>query len=278
MTSRPYQHITRQFNRRLGSQKMPLIHLQGDSEGEAHAIAQEIQLVVDSRIHETAESFCLESNERQLLKKQFETVPNRTYLWVTLVFDGLMESILDIDQRGILGLTKALPQSVYDAYEKILNRNPELEKLRRRALHIILSAKRPLSLAEMSIALALNDSNDQQSRASLAKNIMPVGRIRAYLRDLCGLFVIIVDENVYLLHQTARDFLIYIETQDKTEQSALSDNIYKQDDGTRSYIWKHSMNPMDSNSVFAKACILYLHLDFAKEDISLLESTLLFTG
>jgi hypothetical protein len=128
----------------------------------------------------------------------------------------------------------------------------------------------------MSIALALNDSNDQQSRASLAKNIMPVGRIRAYLRDLCGLFVIIVDENVYLLHQTARDFLIYIETQDKTEQSALSDNIYKQDDGTRSYIWKHSMNPMDSNSVFAKACILYLHLDFAKEDISLLEYSAIY--
>jgi len=73
---------------------------------------------VESRIHETADFFSLEPDERQLMRKQLESVSNRTYLWITLVFDGLMDNKLGINKSDILNLTRKLPQSVDDAYEK----------------------------------------------------------------------------------------------------------------------------------------------------------------
>ena len=73
---------------------MASIHLQGDRGCTADAIVQEIKLVVESRIDEAADSFCLEPDERELMRKQLASVSNRTYLWITLVFDGLMDSKL----------------------------------------------------------------------------------------------------------------------------------------------------------------------------------------
>lgn len=54
LTSRPYEHIRRQVFPSRRSRKA-LIHLQGDSGPTTDLIAQEIQLVVDSRIEETAD-------------------------------------------------------------------------------------------------------------------------------------------------------------------------------------------------------------------------------
>jgi ankyrin repeat protein len=270
VTSRPYEHIRRQFDRRVGSQ-MHSIHLQGDHGPTADEIVREIQLVMDSRIEETADLFCLDSDERKLLRRQLESVPNRTYLWITLVFDGMMDSKLGIDQSDILDLTQRLPQSVDDAYEKILNKNSELEKLRRRALHIILGAKRPMSLVEMSTALAFKDLDGQPSCSYSANKVIPMNRIRAYLRDLCGLFVTTVDDKVYLLHQTAREFLIRNSTLNASETLTASNRIKSQKDN-----WKNSMNLEESNSILAKISISYLHLDVAKENSALLEYSAIY--
>jgi hypothetical protein len=272
LTSRPYEHIRREVFQRPKAQ-MASIHLQGDRGPTAGAIVQEIKLVVESRIDETADLFYLEPDERQLMRKQLGSVSNRTYLWITLVFDGLMDSKLGIDKSDILNLTKKLPQSADDAYEKILNKSPDFEKARR-LLHIILGAKRPLSLAEMSIAWAFKDLGYERPRTSVTNRIIPESRIRAHLRDLCGLFVIVVDDKVYLLHQTAREFLIRNITEDAAEKSAaleLSGDARKQEDGTGSYVWKHSMNPADCNSVLAETCISYLQSDLVNENTSMFE-------
>jgi ankyrin repeat protein len=271
VTSRPYEHIRRQFYRRLGSH-MPSIHLQGDHGPTADEIVQEIQCVVDSRIEEIANLFSLESDERQLLKSQLETVQNRTYLWITLVFDGLLDSPLGLDKSDILAVTQMLPQSVDDAYEKILSRNPDLNNLRRRALHIILGAERPMSLVEMSMALAFQELDDEPS-CTLSKNrIIPMSRIRTYLRDLCGLFVTIVDDNVYLLHQTAREFLLRTTVKGATIIQAVDNPIRKSQEDR----WKHSIALEDSNSVLLKICISYLHGQVAKQNPALLEYSAIY--
>jgi len=51
-----------------------------------------------------------------------------------------MDNKLGINKSDILNLTRKLPQSVDDAYEKILNKSPDFENARR-LLHIILGAK-----------------------------------------------------------------------------------------------------------------------------------------
>jgi hypothetical protein len=255
LTSRPYEQIRRQIFLGSGSQTAS-IHLQGDLGTAAEDIVQEIQLVVDNRIDETAECLGLDLDERNLFRAQLESIPNRTYLWITLVFDGLVGSGLGISKRDILEISKSLPQSVEDAYERILNRSQDKDRTRR-ALHIILGAMRPLTIPEISVSLAIESSKDTCHH--IANNIIPANRIRNHIRQLCGLFVTVVDDRVYLLHQTAREFLVRNITEDPG-----------------SYIWKYSMNPADSNSVLAKICISYLHSGFAKENDSLLEYSAIY--
>ena len=56
------------------------------------------------------------------------------------------------------------------------------------------------------------------------------------MSDLCGLFVKIIDQKVYLIHQTAREFLV--------SQGQL---LAK---------WKHAFDPVQSELVLATSCIL----------------------
>ena len=69
---------------------MSLIHLQGDSGPTANEIAAEIEIVMKTRIDEVTRAFLLHPDERKLMEEQLKSVTNRTYLWIALVFDGLM--------------------------------------------------------------------------------------------------------------------------------------------------------------------------------------------
>ncbi|KIW24505.1 hypothetical protein, variant [Cladophialophora immunda] len=271
VTSRPYEHIRREVCRKRNTQ-IPLIHLQGDRGPTADAIVQEIRLVVESRVDETADLFNLEPDERELMKTQLESVPNRTYLWITLVFDGLMDSKRGLDKSDIMDLTRKLPQSANDAYEKILMKSLDPGEARR-LLHVILAAKRPLSLTEMSIAMAFKGVDCERQRTSAEGRIIPESRMRGHLRDICGLFVAVVDNKVYLLHQTAREFLIRDTTKDTAEEwEALElSGDARTEDGPGSYLWKHSIDPADCNSVLAETCIQYLLSELVKKNASMLE-------
>ena len=71
---------------------------------------------------------------------------------------------------------------------------------------------------------------------------------KTHLKDrichLCGLFVFINHSRIYLIHQTAKEFLIQ-----KEAQSQASNNC-----------WKHSLRPDDSETIMAGICIDYLLL------------------
>ena len=47
-----------------------------------------------------------------------------------------------------------------------------------------------------------------RSYDDLIQELEPEERFRVTLRDLCGLFVVIIDAKIYLLHQTAKEFLV----------------------------------------------------------------------
>jgi ankyrin repeat protein len=158
-----------------------------------------------------------------------------------------------------------LPQGIDSAYERILNRSPK-QHVARTILHIILGAKRPFSLADMSVALVTGVSSD---KTSAMDEIIRENELEVYLRHLCGLFVAVVDDKVYLLHQTAREFLVCRSTEIAT--TILDVNGPSKDSQRNG--WKHSMTIEDSNSVLAEICITYLHLGFASEKPVLLENS-----
>ncbi|KAK2788475.1 hypothetical protein FQN53_003621 [Emmonsiellopsis sp. PD_33] len=235
LTSRPYYSIQRNFQ--LLENVFPTIHLHGENENEVQQISAEIDIVVRHEVKRIFKRRELVQEEQDLVLKELSSIPNRTYLWVYLVLHALDE-IVSITLINICALVKQLPRSVNEAYDGILckSRYPEEAK---KALHIIVAATRPLLLEEMAIAMAVVKGD--QLVAAHEIEVEREDRFRNSIREICGLFVTIVDSKIYLLHQSAREFLIY------KHAEALHPSLK----------WKGSLRPTDSDLTLATACTYY---------------------
>lgn len=151
----------------------------------------------------------------------------------------LIEKDPDVDKGKIIQATSKLPATVDDAYERILSTSSKPEKTRR-LLHIIVAAERPLSLREMNFALALQ----QHHRAPSEVDLIPDVRFREWLRDACGLFVTVIKSKIYLLHQTAREFLIRTDSGNRPPD--------RSGDAPK---WKHSLALSESHQILAETCL-----------------------
>ena len=186
----------------------------------------------------------LEFEEKIFLLGEILSIPNRTYLWVTLMMD-VVQNIVGFTRGNVKKCIKNLPRSVDEAYEKILDRSREVGKTKK-LLRIIIAAQRPLSLAEISLAMAIEEHHTCDEDIEQE----PEQRFRRTIRDLCGLFVIIVDSRIYLLHQTAREFLM------RTDMTGCS----SQETDIRSELrWRHSITSSDSHLTLAGICVRSLH-------------------
>lgn len=77
--------------------------------------------------------------------------------------------------------------------------------------------------------------------------LTPKASFETVLRELCGLLVTIIDDRIYLLHQTVKDFLQKAPDADAKSSDALQ--------------WKNSLDRKESHNVLAWSCARYLFLD-----------------
>ena len=243
LTSRPYGDIKRGFRELEG--RVPTVHLSGESEAEVEKITQEIDLVIQSRIKAISKERCLEPDECTFLQTKLEAIPNRTYLWVHLTLD-VIKNLPGFTKGNVQRAINDIPETVDAAYESILQRSIDPVKARR-LLHIIVAAGRPLSVGEISLALAIEAKHKLCS--DVEQELEPEARFRDTVRDLCGLFVVIVDSKLYLLHQTARGFLLRDESKDTMSESKNSQSV-----------WKQSIQLTESHRVLTEACLWYFSL------------------
>lgn len=178
------------------------------------------------------------AHEQELLLERLMQVPNRTYLWVYLTLDFIEKEIY-VDRAAITNATSSLPKTIDKTYNRILSKSHNPPEARD-TLSIVTAATRPLTLDEMAMALALR-GNHRSSDFSLRSN-----HFGDRLRHVCGLFVAIVDSKVYLLHQTAREFLVRMSAETASE-SVL-----------RTLKWKHSLDSSESHRMLAEVCIRHL--------------------
>lgn len=197
VTSRPYDVIQNGF--RATTESFPHVHLKGEEENDQ--IHREIDLVVKMRVKELGERLSLsrdteqrlERLEQQLLQKE-----HRTYLWLHLAIEDIRDT-LENSLRPAEEEIEMIPQSVDEAYVKILSRVPSRQvEIARKILQLIIAARRPLTTAEMAMALGIATCPQAQTAAKAG---LESSHIDQKLRRLCGLFIFINNSKIYLIHQ-----------------------------------------------------------------------------
>ncbi len=228
ITSRQYHDIEVRFRRLEGM--AGYIQLDGDEKSEE--ISQEINLVIEDSVPRVASS--LSENDQAKVIAHLRSTPHRTYLWLHLMLKEIEHKVVAYGtERRLASIINRLPKSVYDAYEQILKRSEEPE-LARKILQIVIAAERALTVSEMNVALALALQGGCSSYDELD---CPCDQeFKSNVKQICGLFVSIVDQKVYLLHQTAREFLIC--------QPELA-----------SQGWQHSLNLESGHSLLFRICV-----------------------
>ncbi|KAF7504245.1 hypothetical protein GJ744_002567 [Endocarpon pusillum] len=237
VTSRPYDTVQRWFEETTS--RLPHIRLRGEDENDQ--IHEEINLVMDLQIDSLAAKFRLSENHQERLRQSLRQMKHRTYLWLHLAMEDIRTTYLnspDPEEEP----TNTLPKSVESAYERILQRITEKQKSQaREILLIIVGARRPLTISEMG--LALNAASAHELGQSYIKE-PNVQHLERHIRQWCGLFVFINHSQLFLIHQTAKEFLV---TQ-STNFSFVSGR------------WKSTFSQTEIEGEMARLCVAYLCL------------------
>jgi ankyrin repeat protein len=231
VTSRPYSDIEIGFQKIL--EDLPTIRLRGEEENDP--IHKEIDLVIRTRVTNLASDLKLDRQTKEQLETKLLKMEHRTYLWLYLAIEDIYQTYPD-SIRPEEALFESLPSTVEDAYEKILSRVTERQKGNvKKILQIVVGARRPLNVQEMAIALGIATSTQPKSLDQV--KLDPV-RLERNIRQWCGLFVFINHARLYLIHQTAKEFLVC--------DSAF--NIF-------SPKWKHCLNSCMVEKEMTRICV-----------------------
>jgi hypothetical protein len=238
VTSRPYLEIQTLFSSLTTT--WPQIQLKGEEENDQ--IKKEIDIVIAIKMQQLAREAALSSEVRKRFETQLLEMESRTYLWLHLALDDIrmtLNNSLQPDAESI----RPIPPTVDAAYANILARvQADQFATVKKILLIICGARRPLTVQEMAIALGIALKPESSNIHSVQ---LDPTRLSSRIRSLCGLFVIIIDGRIHLLHQTAKEFLI-------------RDNSFAGFDDLNSL---YPLRRTDTESILAEICVRYLLMD-----------------
>ncbi|KAM0263363.1 hypothetical protein ACHAQJ_001219 [Trichoderma viride] len=159
-----------------------------------------ISKAVDAYIKYSISQLDLLQNDQALqndLRKLMQREADRTFLWVSLVLKELAHE--HMESRKALQIINEMPSDLKDVYarmmEQILRLDQENSIYCRQLLSTVCAAYRPLSLSELGL---LSDSPQE---------ILEKPEAIRRIVTMCGSFLTIRGENVYLVHQSAKDYL-----------------------------------------------------------------------
>jgi len=132
---------------------------------------------------------------RDSVREKMQRKANGTFLWVSLV----IKELKNVMSWEVLQVLDEVPMELKDVYRRMMEQIKRLQRqypeLCRQVLSIVVTAYRPLHLQELHVlsGLPTQVQNVNQSTTTIVK--------------MCGSFLTIRDDNVYIIHQSAKDFL-----------------------------------------------------------------------
>ncbi|KXJ87503.1 ankyrin repeat-containing domain protein [Microdochium bolleyi] len=235
VTSRPYDNVARPF--RILRANQGAIHIRGDDDAQSEQISREVGHFIGHHVARLKIKCNLNMEEADLVHRTLASYKNRTYLWVELTLKSI-EQLNRITKKTLLRQIKNLPATIDAAYDGILARiEKNHEKIASRIFHFLIGACRPLTVDEMAFAIGLEESN----YAHVQVDAVAGARAESFIRAVSGLFVHIKDRKVFLMHQTAREFLL----------------CHTQTLGTG---WKSSISIRNAHRELAAVCLIRLSM------------------
>lgn len=236
LTSRPVLSIEVHFSKLVAN--LPTVRLAGEL--ETNRISSEVELFIRAEIEDMQNELGFDSETAMSLQDKFSKFENRTYLWLKLIIDLIRYDPDLATKDGRRRIFDEIPDSVDEAYSAILNKSKD-KKLTRKLLAIICVSPRPLTVQEMTIALkieshhkSVDDINGQSHEFC-----------KRWIRNLCGLFVSIIENRIYLLHQTAKEFLL------SSSRRAIDNTLAPSEE-----MWKHSLVGTDCQVLLSRILLL----------------------
>ncbi|PGH21490.1 hypothetical protein AJ80_03158 [Polytolypa hystricis UAMH7299] len=233
LSSRPYPAIEQELSKVPGIEYFRI-----RAEEEPIHLKRDIELLIKARVKELATVKSLPEAAEEELVEHLTTNAGSNFLWVTLVLD-LIEQSARVSWKAIAKILETTPEKLDELYDQILSRSTDPVEAKR-LLHILVAAKRPLTLDEVNVALNISEEDISIDDVALEPSIAQT------VKALCGLFLEIVDNRVYFVHETAWTFLINL---DNSEEHT-----------TQSSLWKGSLNLDTADAILGTSCICYLSL------------------
>ena len=159
----------------------------------AEQVSRAVDVYIDDKLSrfDSLQDDGLRDRVRDILRRK----ANGTFLWVALVVRELERP----ESWDPLQVVEEVPTDLHQLYDRMVNQIQQLTKRNSEVCRLILSvatvAYRPLYLAEIGSLCRLPGQI-----SALTKNVRKVVA-------MCGSFLTVRDDQVYLIHQSAKDYL-----------------------------------------------------------------------
>jgi len=156
-------------------------------------VSRAIDVYIDNKLShiESLQDDGLRVQVRDILRQK----ANGTFLWVALV----VRELENLESWDPLQVVEEAPSGLYQLYDRKMNQIQQLQQKNSEICRLLLStaciAYRPLYLAEIGSLCGLSGQV-----SVLIRNVTTIA-------DMCGSFLTVRDDQVYLVHHSAKDYL-----------------------------------------------------------------------
>lgn len=232
ITSRPYVFIAQRINGHARN------HLQ--IEESQTEISNDVRLVIHQKVEEIVRRSRCGETIQIFLEQYLYANAAQTFLWVTIVLHHLERSLL-ASEKDFRRIVNELPQDLRHLYERLLRSIPmEHQQLAVKLLHVIAGSSRPLDLEEIDVILTIDDGHHNVSEVEADRQ----PSVQRTIQGILGPLIRISDSRVYLVHQSAKEFLHDLSNQKDNPLSAI-----------------YGIDEQKANLALASSCVSFLLLD-----------------
>lgn len=166
------------------------------------ASPDDLKIFISSKIQKIGLAAELELRAIDLLSSRVE----QTFLWISIILKKLKTMTTMLSEADIEQTIRESPSDLTDLYESIISQIMQSDdKATQKLLIWTVFGRRALTLLELEDALAIQETSD--SIESLRKHKIH-DLTESTITIAAGTILEIVDSKVYLIHQSAKDFLL----------------------------------------------------------------------